>query len=424
MSAFDKIIGYESIKAEVTMICDVVKNRNKYKSLGVTTPKGLLLYGDPGVGKTLFANCFIDECNVKFFVCRKNLPDGEFVKCIKETFDNAKDNTPSIVLLDDFDKFANEDKDHKNAEEYITIQSCIDEIKNYDVFVIATANDLSLIPKSLLRSGRFDNVIEMKKPIGKNAEQIIKHYLSLKNTVANIDYGQLSRLLNGRSCAELETIINQAGMYAGFSNKEKIEDEDIIRACLRVVYDAPETIKNESLDDNLMVAYHEAGHALVSEILEPNSVTMISIGGHDGAIGGFTAFYRDPNYRNSIDLMKNRIKCLLGGKCAVDIKYGKVDVSCSSDLYRAVAIIERIITEYAGMGFDKCITREFEFDTSNQYRYIQDKTIADELERYYQQTKELLVENIDLLNSLAEKINQQKLLTSKDIKEIKKTVKK
>lgn len=120
--------------------------------------------------------------------------------------------TPAIILLDDFDKFANEDKDHKNAEEYVTIQSCIDEIKNYDVFVIATANDLSLVPSSLLRAGRFDTTIEVKNPQGQDAEQIIKHYLSLKNSVADMDFKQLARILNGRSCAELETIINQAGI--------------------------------------------------------------------------------------------------------------------------------------------------------------------------------------------------------------------
>lgn len=113
------------------------------------------------------------------------------------------------------------------------------------MFVIATANDLCLVPDSLLRAGRFDTSIEIKAPKGIDAEMIIKHYLSGKNTVANLDVKQLTRILNGRSCAELETIINQAGIYAGFENKDKIEFDDIIRACIRTIYNAPETIKME-----------------------------------------------------------------------------------------------------------------------------------------------------------------------------------
>ena len=419
MSSFDKIIGYESIKVEITRICDVVKNGDKYRKLGVTIPNGLLLYGEPGVGKTLFAECFIDESKRKSFICRKNLPDGEFIKFLKETFDEAKNNTPSIILLDDFDKFANEDKDHKNAEEYITIQSCIDEIKNYDVFVIATANDLSLVPSSLLRAGRFDTTIKIKNPKGQDAEQIIKHYISLKNSVADMDFNQLARILNGRSCAELETIINQAGIYAGFENKEKINFDDIVRASIRVVYNAPETIKNGSVEDNEMIAYHEAGHAVVSELLEPNSVTMISIGNHESSIGGFTAYYRDNEYWHSIDLMKNRIMCLLGGRCAIELKYGKTDVSCVSDIDRAIDVVQRIVVQYCGLGFDKSNSHHFDFELSNTQKFYQERTINDELERYYQQTRELLVNNRKFLDKLAKEINKKKLLTAQDIKKIK-----
>lgn len=419
MDCFDRIIGYDSIKVELIRICDVVKNGNKYKKLGVSLPNGLLLHGEPGVGKTLFANSFITHTERKSYTCRKNLPDGEFIKFIKDTFEEAKKNEPSIILLDDFDKFANEDKDHKNAEEYVTIQSCIDEIKEHDVFVIATANDLTLVPDSLLRAGRFDTTIEVKNPKGEDAEQIIRHYLSLKNTVADMDYKQLARILNGRSCAELETIINQAGIYAGFENKDKIDFNDIVRASIRIVYEAPETIKNGSSEDNEMVSYHEAGHAVISELLEPDSVTMISIGNRESAIGGFTAYYRDNEYWHSIDLMKNRIMCLLGGRCAIELKYGRIDAGCISDIERAVSVIERIITQYSALGFDKCNARRYDFDLSSIHKYYQERTINDELERYYQQVRELLVTNRKFLDVLAAEINDKKLLTANEIKKIK-----
>lgn len=418
MNGFDKVIGYDAIKLEIARICDVIKNSDKYQKLGVKIPKGLLLYGEPGVGKTLIANSFIEECGKKWYVCRKNLPDDEFIKYIKKTFEDAKNNAPSLVLLDDFDKFANEDKDHKNAEEYVTIQSCIDDVKSSEVFVIATANDLRLVPDSLLRAGRFDTSIEIKAPKGLDAEMIIKHYLSGKNAVANLDVKQLSRILNGRSCAELETIINQAGIYAGFENKEKIEFDDIIRACIRTIYNAPETIKNGTCEDNEQTAYHEAGHALIAEILEPESVTMISIGGHEGSsIGGFTAYYRDESYWQSVKSMKNRVLCLLGGKCATEIKYGTLDAGCSSDIERAVDVVKRIIIEYAGNGFDNCSPR-YDYDLSEMQKYNQEKAINDELEKCYTQARQILIENRDTLDKLASELNKKKLLISEDIKKI------
>ena len=180
MSAFDKIIGYDDIKAELACFADVFKNREKYLKLGVTLPRGLLLYGDPGLGKTLMANCFIAEAGCKAFTVRKEKPNGDFVNYIKETFDKAKKETPSIVFLDDMDKFANEDASHKNAEEYVAVQSCIDECKGHDVFVLATVNDKFCLPDSLIRAGRFDKMISIDVPNEKYSEHIIKHFLRRK----------------------------------------------------------------------------------------------------------------------------------------------------------------------------------------------------------------------------------------------------
>lgn len=148
MSEFDRIIGYADIKTELIRICDVLKNYGKYKALGVAPTGGLLLESDPGVGKTLMADCLIKESGRQSFVCRKDMPDGEFVKEIKKVFSSACENAPSIILLDDMDKFANEDYGCSNAEEYVTIQSCLDEVKEQgkDVFIVATTNGLSHLP--------------------------------------------------------------------------------------------------------------------------------------------------------------------------------------------------------------------------------------------------------------------------------------
>ena len=164
MSKFDMIIGYAAVKKELRQIADTLKNREAYEKLGVSAPRGLLLHGEPGVGKSLMASAIIEESGRKAFVCRKDQPNGDFVKVIKATFDKAIQNAPSIVYLDDMDKFANEDKQHTDAEEYVTVQSCIDEVKGKKVFVIATVNNMDKIPNSLLRAGRFDKIIHVIIP--------------------------------------------------------------------------------------------------------------------------------------------------------------------------------------------------------------------------------------------------------------------
>ena len=176
MSKFDKIIGYDSIKKELLQICDMLKNKEFYSNLGAKLPNGILLYGDPGLGKTLMAKCFIDESGLKTFVIRKNKSEN-FVEHISDVFNEAKKCAPAIVFLDDMDKFANEDKNHRDAEEYVAVQSAIDEVKGCDVFVLATVNEYRKLPSSLTRSGRFDRSIEVCSPSSADSIKIIEYYL-------------------------------------------------------------------------------------------------------------------------------------------------------------------------------------------------------------------------------------------------------
>ena len=419
MSEFDKVIGYQSIKLELERLCDIIKNPDKYKKLGVNFPRGLVLYGEPGVGKTLFANCFLKESGVQYYVCRKNKPNGEFINSIKATFDEAKANQPAVILLDDMDKFANEDKDHKDAEEYVTVQACIDEVKNDDVFVFATANDLRKVPDSLLRTGRFDKLIEVKNPRGEDAVKIIQYYLSQKQYVDNLDAEEISRMLSGRSCAELETVINDAGIYAGYANKEKIDMDDIIRACLRMLYEAPETIQDDGHINDEETAYHEAGHVVVAEILEPKSVTLVSIGGHEGSINGFTAYYRKLEYWKSFDLMKIRLLTLLAGKAQIELQYGRHDTGCGSDITRAMDVARRMVSEYGIVGFNKCNSSRFDFDNSQTLKSRIEDAMFDELEKCYMEAKKILSNNKEFVKNIVTAVMQKRMLTTKEIQKIK-----
>ena len=415
MSEFDKIIGYKDVKNELVRLCDIVKNGEKYRALGVAPVGGLLLDGEPGLGKTLMANCFIKESGRKVYVCRKNKPDGEFVNEIKNTFFEAMENAPSIILLDDMDKFANEDNNHRNAEEYVTVQSCIDEVKGKDVFVIATTNGTDNLPKSLLRAGRFDTIIEVKAPEGQDAADIIKYYLSTKKTLFDVNAEDVARIMNGKSCAALETVINIAGQYAVFADKEYIDMDDITRACLRVIYKAPESSAPHNKTVLEKIAYHEAGHTVAAEMLESGSVDLVTVRKNTGSVGGLTCYHSPDDYWVSKKHMENRVIAILAGKAATEIVFGETDTGANNDLNRAFDVVSRFADEYCAYGFGYWV----DYGTSEAVKAKKDERIVADMEHYYIEAKKILIKNRVFLDMLAKKLQEKDTLVYSEIKAIK-----
>lgn len=418
MSEFDRIIGYENIKAELKRFADVLKEPEKYTKLGVTTPSGILLYGAPGLGKTLMANCFVKETGCRVFSLRKEKPNGDFVNQIKETFEAAKSEAEGIkiVFLDDMDKFANEDDRHRNAEEYVAVQSCIDDCKGYGIFVFATVNDRDCLPDSLLRAGRFDKVIEVDAPRGKDAELIIREFLNQKNITGNIDTEEISRIMEGGSCAELETVINEAGIYAGYLGKDKIEQSDVIKACMRMLFDAPENISSEDDVNTERLAVHEAGHAVIAEVLEPGSVTLVSLCRHTGSVGGMTKTHRPDGIVLSKDLQEHTVITGLGGKAAVEIVYGVADVGCENDMNDVFDQVSEFVDPNCTLGFDT-------FERSSWSTYLlerKDRLIASEVERYYQLSKRILVENRGFFDAVVAALKEKKTITYRGMQMLRK----
>lgn len=417
MKEFNKVIGYEDVKIELERIIDMMVKPDKYKELGVQTTRGLLLHGEPGVGKTLMAKCFVKASKRPTFTVRKDLPDGDFVKHIKNTFDKARSEAPSIVFLDDMDKFANGDSNHKNAEEFVTIQSCIDECKDDEVFVLATTNDLRAIPNSLIRPGRFDKTVVIENPVGEDAEKIIKHYLKKKKCAKDVDTKQISRLLDGKSCATLENVINEAGVYAAYENRKLVSMDDIVRSFMRDYYNASEKLKFKEDEYMLKTAYHEAGHAVVSEILDPESVPFVSIQPHNGLVAGFARFDNNPSYFHDKKFMENRVISLLAGKAATEVVYGVTDVGTIYDIKRAYEIVQRFVDDYCSYGFHTFEgVSDREPDAMEQARFT---IIGYEMERYYQQAKRILIENRKYLEAVAKELYKKKVLLAKDIQRLK-----
>lgn len=418
---FNKIIGYEPIKRELDQLCDVLKHPGKYQRLGVKPPSGLILHGKPGLGKTLMAECLIKGSGRKVFTCRKDLPNGEFVRKIKTTFEEAAANAPSIVFLDDVDKFANGDVDFPDSEEYVTVQACIDQAKGKNVFVLATANSLRNLPQSLLRCGRFDREIKVSHPSKADSGSIIRHYLSSKPVDRDLDLDLIVRIMDGCSCAELESVLNEAGLCAAYTNSETIKMEHFLEACLPVIFDAPakQFFENDTawkdalLDSNsekAMIAYHEAGHVVVAEALEPGVVTVASVHGRHGSKGGFTAYC---NHGDRL-IVSNQVKEIagaLGGIAAIDQKFGFRSAGGSSDLSKAFAMMRGLIVYDCIFGMEYYSYPE----ETSENRARQEVRTAAEIECLYQKAKMILAANNALLDAVAEALAAKGVITACDI---------
>ena len=415
MSAFDRIIGYEAIKDEFLQICDMLQNKDAYDALGAKLPQGALLYGEPGLGKTMIANCFIEESGLEAFTIRKNKGNEGFINSITETFKEAKENAPCIVLLDDIDKFANEDSYHRDAEEYVAVQAGIDETRNCGVFVLATVNDIEKLPSSLMRTGRFDRKIEVQRPTNSDAEKIITYYLSDKKVSDSINMEDVSKMISYSSCAELETIINEAAINAAFNKKSSIEMEDIIHAVLRMQYDSPDSYEKISAEELRRIALHEAGHLVVSEALCQGSVGLASIRSNGRASkGGFIHNCKELNRKEDAALVA------LAGKAAVELCYSESSAKgCQYDLRNAARIIREEISSSATRGLSMVDVTPKPYDEASENMNSRiEAVVHSELEKSMLKSREILIKNKKFLDAATKALVEKETLLYSDIRTI------
>lgn len=418
MGAFDQIIGYTAVKQMLERTADVLAHPDAYRPLGTRPPRAMLLYGEPGVGKTLMARCLIKASGRASVVCRKDEPNGEFVKVIKRKFKKAAEKAPSILLLDDMDKFANEDSHHRDAEEYVTVQSCLDELaqSGAEVFVLATANDTSRLPYSLMRSGRLGTQIEVECPSGADAEAILSHYLAGKKIVDDIDPAFLARVLGGYSCATLEEVANEAGLLAGYDRSETITQEHFMKAVLCSVHGVPEAViemsKMESAATQkcLHTAYHEAGHVVVSEVVDPGSTTLATVFRKKSRFGGLVLSQRSD--ANVIKMEQAKILASLGSKAAQEQKFGIMDRGAERDLADAFSLVKELVEDSCYCGFNLYCDG---YGASEDLKSRIEQATAAEIERYYRKAKEILSANMGFLDAVANGLLEKGILTMYDI---------
>ena len=413
MNAFDKVIGYKSIRRELLQVCDMIRNRAIYEEMGARLPHGLLLYGDPGLGKTLLAKCFTEESGLNTITVRRDQGGDAFVNSITQAFAKAKAEAPAILFLDDMDKFANEDDSRCDAPEYVAVQAGIDDVKETEVFVIATANEIRKLPDSLLRSGRFDRKIGVYAPSAADAEAIIAHYLTEKRISDDINMKDLTMMMSYHSCAELETILNEAAVRAAFARKESIGMEDITSTVLKQQYGAQEEISHVANEILEKVALHEAGHLVVSEILCPGSVGFASLlPSRENRCGGFV---------HNCKVLPDSYEAIIGlGKAAVEMRYaGQIADGCASDIKRVVNRIREATAKEGTLGFSLLdVESGSSAGMSESLNARSEAAVQMELERCYNKAKNILSANQAFFEKITEAFLEKKTLLYSDIQSI------
>lgn len=418
---FSDIIGYENIKKSLNRILDIIKCKEKYKKLGVHIPHGLLISGEPGIGKTCLAKDFIKATNRKSYLIRKTKSNGSFIDSMNDIFNEAKKNVPSIIFLDDVDRFSDTEHCNTNAEEYVAVQSLIDSVSDSDVFIIATANDLRSLPDSLLRAGRFDNHFKLEAPTGDESQKIIEYYLKDKKIAKDVCAKDIAQILKKQSCAVLEKVVNEAGITAGYENRKEITQEDMINASLSKMYEVSLDCRVNNSKYLLETAYHEAGHALVAELLEPSSISFISAVDYGTNLKGFTFYKENKDYFRDFTFQDNMIKALLAGKASIELVYGKVDVGSNNDFNKAYSLCEKMIDDYTMFGFD---THLYNHNHSNNIKSNLESKINTIINIYYREVMDILRKNRKLLDKIANELAARGILFSHDIADIKESVRK
>ena len=413
MDKFDeKVIGYDSIKETLRQIADVLKRPEAYKEKGVSMPRGLLMESAPGLGKSLMASILMEESGRKSFVFRRINEGNTFLGEMKDIFDVAKEEAPSILLLEDLNLYVESNSPY--APEWACLQACIDETSDADIFVIATTNDTRYMPQSLLRPGRFDYILNLNPPLGKTAENIVSYYLRDKNLAKDVQISDIVKAMPQVSCATLETVMNLAAINSVYRDHAHVQKEDIIDALLKVVYNLRKADCEEDPQEHQMIAVHEAAHAVVGEVLHSGSIGIITIRGSHGAIGGMESGFAV--YAKSEEEFQDEIIKTLAGKAGTALIYGIMDIRAAADIKKADQLLDIWLCHFAGGGFSGVEPSE---NRLSEPRLSYNEAIKSaKLEELYRRAYKILYDNRDFLLAVQKELLKHETLLNSDLAKI------
>ena len=425
---FKDVAGLKEEKEEMAELVDFLKNPKRYVEQGARIPKGVLLVGSPGTGKTFISKAVAGEANVPFY----SISGSDFVEMfvgvgasrVRDMFQEAKKNSPCIIFIDEIDAVGRKRGSglgggHDEREQ--TLNQLLVEMdgfsKNEGVIIIAATNRPDILDPALLRPGRFDRTIQISMPDVREREEMLKVHTRNKKLSSKVDLNAIAKSTAGFSPAELENLTNEAALLAARNRKDEITDDLLEEASIRIMA-GPEKKSRVVIErERILTAYHEAGHAVTAEIIKGlDPVHIITIIPR-GDAGGFTAYLpeEDKSFRTKTE-MTNRLVALLGGRAAEDIVLGDISTGASNDIERATAIARAMIKTY---GFSDLLG-PVQYDDgsgnlflggdnyskgdhySEQTAIIIDKEVTDLIKNAYNKAKEIIINNRDFLEELAQ----------------------
>ncbi|MFA4867422.1 MAG: ATP-dependent zinc metalloprotease FtsH [Pedobacter sp.] len=435
---FNDVAGLEEAKTEVMEIVDFLKNPKKYTNLGGKIPKGALLVGSPGTGKTLLAKAVAGEAQVPFF----SLSGSDFVEMfvgvgasrVRDLFKQAKDKAPCIIFIDEVDAIGRARGKNSmmggNDERENTLNQLLVEMDGFGtdsgIIILAATNRPDVLDAALLRPGRFDRQISIDKPDLVGREQIFKVHLKPIKTDQIVDAKKLSAQTPGFAGAEIANVCNEAALIAARRNKEFVDMQDFQDAIDRVIGGLEKKNKIISPEEKRIVAYHEAGHAIAGWFLEhADPLVKVSIVPRGVAALGYAQYLPKEQFLYTTEQLTDGMCMTMGGRVAEDIVFGKISTGAQNDLERITKLSYAMVTIY---GMNSTIGNVSFHDPQNEYNFNKpysektsemiDHEVRLIIEGVYTRTKDLLTEKRDGLEKLAQKLIEKEILFQADLEEI------
>ena len=438
-ATFKDVAGLTEEKEEVQELIDFLKNPKKFTSMGARIPKGVLLVGPPGTGKTLLARAVAGEAKVPFYY----ISGSDFVELfvgigasrVRDMFRQAKMNAPCLIFIDEIDAVGRQrgtglGGGHDEREQ--TLNQLLTEMDgfgaNEGIIIIAATNRPDVLDPALLRPGRFDRQVTVSLP-DKNARvEILKVHAKNKTLAKNITLEYLAKRTPGFSGADLENLLNEAALLAARRNKKEITMAEIDEATDRVLMGPAKVTKKYTDKEKKLVAFHEAGHAVMGLKLDgANEVQKITIipRGHAGGYTMMTPKEESFNYTKN-ELLES-ICGLLGGRVAEEVTFGEITTGAHDDFKKATKIARSMVTEYGMSSLGPMMLEEPDGNTFLGRDYTKNRNISDTvaheideemrsiIEDCYQKTKKIITENKDLLSLIANTLLEEETITKEEI---------
>jgi AFG3 family protein len=435
---FNDVAGLEEAKQEVMEIVDFLKNPKKYTNLGGKIPKGALLVGSPGTGKTLLAKAVAGEAHVPFF----SLSGSDFVEMfvgvgasrVRDLFRQAKDKAPCIIFIDEIDAIGRARGKNNivggNDERENTLNQLLVEMDGFGtdsgIIILAATNRPDVLDSALLRPGRFDRQVSIDKPDLIGREQIFKVHLKPIKLSDGVDAKKLSAQTPGFAGAEIANVCNEAALIAARKNKEAVDMQDFQDAIDRVIGGLEKKNTLISPEEKRVVAYHEAGHAIAGWFLEhTDPLVKVSIVPRGVAALGYAQYLPNERFLVAKEELMDDMILSMGGRVAEDIVFGKITTGALSDLERITRLAYGMVKIY-GMN-DKVGNLSF-YDPQGEHQFnkpysdttaeLIDSEVRNLVEDVYAKTKDLLIKHRDGLENVAAKLLEKEVLFQADLEEI------